>query len=118
MMPRFSGNRLRTIREQAGYSQAQLAEAIGRSHAMIGHWETDRREPSLTDLRLIADVLRVPISVFFEDENHVTEEERALLDALWKRIPHERRQLALRILQAVANFDVPDEEAATLLVAS
>jgi uncharacterized protein HemY len=71
----------------------------------------------MRQLLLLSDILRAPVSAFFEEEEGDTEDVQ-VVKTLWKRIPHERRELALRILQAVANFDVPDEEAATLLVAS
>lgn len=54
------GERIRTARIAAGItSQLKLAEACGwDSASRIGNYEQDTREPSLSDLRLIADAVK------------------------------------------------------------
>ena len=56
------GDRIRTARRTAGYSQVQLAEQVGRDHKTIHRWETAATAPDLNDLLLIADVLGVPLA--------------------------------------------------------
>lgn len=52
--------RLRLAREEAGYSQEQLAQALGYAgKQVIGHWECGRSIPTLEALVRLADVLRV-----------------------------------------------------------
>jgi transcriptional regulator with XRE-family HTH domain len=48
------GKRILNARDKAGLSQAELGEAIGRSGAMIGHYENGKRAP-FKDLRQIAE---------------------------------------------------------------
>lgn len=54
------GERIRTARLAAGFtSQQKLADACGwDSASRIGNYEQDTREPSLADLRTIADAVR------------------------------------------------------------
>lgn len=51
---------IRTARERAGITQADLGKALGLSNGTaVSHWESGRREPSLTNLRAIAEALGV-----------------------------------------------------------
>ena len=53
-------NRIRTYREQAGLSQEQLGLACGwgsRAQGRVSNYETEKRTPSLGDLRLIVAAL-------------------------------------------------------------
>lgn len=54
------GERIRTARQAAGFtSQLALAQACGwDSASRIGNYEQDTREPSLADLRLIAEATK------------------------------------------------------------
>jgi transcriptional regulator with XRE-family HTH domain len=56
------GDRLRTARLQAGLTQLQLGERVGRDHRTIHRWEYAHRIPNLEDLLLIADALNVPLA--------------------------------------------------------
>ena len=48
---------LQATRKKAGLTQTQLAEKVGKTQAAIGHYETGRRVPSLTECRAIVAVL-------------------------------------------------------------
>ena len=61
------GNRIRKYRRQKGMSQEQLGEIVGFSQSKIskiehGDWD------SLSDLRLIAKALEVPIEELVREE--------------------------------------------------
>ena len=56
------GERLRAARLQAGLTQLQLGERIGRDHRTIHRWEYAHRVPNLEDLLLIADALDIPLA--------------------------------------------------------
>lgn len=63
------GQRIARLRKARGYtSQAALGEACGweKAQARIGNYEKDKREPNLSDLRLIADALDVPLMELLE----------------------------------------------------
>jgi transcriptional regulator with XRE-family HTH domain len=59
---RAIGARIRDTREHAGLSQVQLGERIGRDHKTIHRYEHATSVPTLEDLLLIADVLRIPLA--------------------------------------------------------
>ena len=56
------GARLREARIEAGLTQVQLGERVGRDHRTIHRWEYAYRSPSLDDLLLLADALGVPLA--------------------------------------------------------
>ncbi len=62
----FKGKRLKEIRESRGLSQRELAENTGLHITTIGNYEIDRREPKATQLKLMADALKVRMEDFFE----------------------------------------------------
>ncbi|MFE7273057.1 helix-turn-helix domain-containing protein [Streptomyces sp. NPDC057623] len=59
---RAIGVQLREARRQAGLTQIQLGEGIGRDHKTISRWENAVRTPDLRDLLLLADALGVPLA--------------------------------------------------------
>src|SRR5215217_9397370 len=63
--------RLRHIREQAGYSQQELADESGVSQHTISEIELGRRKPQGRTLRKLAKVLGVEVRDFFEEEPKV-----------------------------------------------
>lgn len=63
------GQRITRLRKARGYSsQAALGEACGweKAQARVGNYEKDKREPNLSDLRLIAAALDVPLMELIE----------------------------------------------------
>lgn len=66
------GEVIRALRKSHGMEQAELAEAIGKSRAAIGNYETGFREPDFETLEAIADVFNIPLAAFFGDpiESH------------------------------------------------
>lgn len=59
--------RLRHIREQAGYSQQELADESGVSQHTISEIELGHRKPQGRTLRKLAKVLGVEVRDFFEE---------------------------------------------------
>lgn len=51
------GEKIRRYREAAGMSQRQLAVALGIDQSAVSFWETGKSEPTLFNLRRLADVL-------------------------------------------------------------
>ena len=52
---------LKTIREQKGINQTQLAAMLGVSQGSVSAWETGRWEPSIDALRKIAMFLNCTV---------------------------------------------------------
>lgn len=48
---------LKAIRKQTGVTQTELAERVGLTQAAIGHYETGRRTPRLSECRKIVTAL-------------------------------------------------------------
>lgn len=63
------GERIRFLRKQMNLSQSELAEQTGISRAIIGHYETDFRNPSLRNLNIITKALGIDVSVLTSDSD-------------------------------------------------
>ena len=61
-------NSLRTLRAERGWSQADLAAALGVSRQTVNALETGRYDPSLPLAFKIARVFDQPIESIFSDE--------------------------------------------------
>jgi DNA-binding XRE family transcriptional regulator len=67
MLRQFSGDRLRSLRERAGYSRRQLAIAVGRTTFSVIEWERHTCAPHAEVLPLIASALHCSIDDLYED---------------------------------------------------
>jgi transcriptional regulator with XRE-family HTH domain len=63
--PTSLGADLRALRKARGLTLSDLALRIDRSVGWLSQVERDLSQPSVTDLRLIAGVLEVPVSLLF-----------------------------------------------------
>lgn len=59
------GADMRALRKARGLTLAQLANQLGRSVGWLSQVERDKSEPSISDLRQIAECLGVPMSMLF-----------------------------------------------------
>ncbi|GAB2553144.1 helix-turn-helix domain-containing protein [Gracilibacillus alcaliphilus] len=95
------GERLRDIREEAGYEkQEDVAKLLNMSTTGYGYYETGKREPSLNTLKKIADILEVstdylleridtphlPISYPVTNEISLSEEELLIVKEMQKSL--------------------------------
>ena len=62
-------NRLRVLRAERGWSQAELAERIGVSRQAVNALETDKHDPSLGLAYRIAGVFDLPVERIFDNEH-------------------------------------------------
>lgn len=67
MTPRKFAKKLKSARQEKGYSQKQLALRVGLSDKSISAYEKGSVYPPVTNALLIAKVLGKPISFFLED---------------------------------------------------
>lgn len=51
--------KIRALREAKGLSQTELAEALGVDQTTVSAWERGVAEPTLSNLRRLADVLGI-----------------------------------------------------------
>jgi transcriptional regulator with XRE-family HTH domain len=97
------GRGIRLRREQAGLSQAALAQASGRSYQMIGMIERGERSPSLETLEAIAAILHVAVRDFFPGTATPEDEFTAkVVGVLAGTAPPDRKR-AYRVLMAMFN---------------
>src|SRR5271165_3988952 len=75
--PRDIGARIRTAREDLGWTQDQLAAAVGVSRSAVAQWETGRAGQVTTNLTRIADVLEVGVEyLMYGDDKRAPAEAR------------------------------------------
>jgi len=65
-LSRRLGNRIRKLRNQAGLTQAQLAERVEISDEFLSRMERGLKSPSLETANRIADALGVTLAVLFD----------------------------------------------------
>lgn len=66
--PMTLGADLRALRKARGITLVDLADRLGRSVGWLSQVERDKSEPSITDLRQIARILEVSVSMLFRHE--------------------------------------------------
>src|ERR1700730_15727721 len=99
--PRDIGARIKDAREDQGWTQDQLANAVGVSRSAVAQWETGRAGQVTTNLTRIAEVLEVGVEhLMYGDDKRAPAEARlgdelALL-RLYRECSAEDRQLLLR----------------------
>jgi transcriptional regulator with XRE-family HTH domain len=69
------GADLRALRKARGLTLSELALKVGRSVGWLSQVERDLAEPTIPDLRRLADALDQPLSLFF-GPNNAPEDER------------------------------------------
>lgn len=100
--PNLVGKRIRSRREELGWSQEKLGVAIGldesSSRARISRYELGNHEPQLGTARNISKALGVPLAYLYCEENDVAE----LLVKLQKLRGKQRTTLIAQLLQDLA----------------
>lgn len=56
------GTRIKRIRKSRGYTQKQVADALGITRSYVAQIETNRRRPNTPTLICLSDFLCVPIT--------------------------------------------------------
>lgn len=62
------GEKLRKLRNEKGVTQRQLAEAVNYSSSYIGDLESNRTNPSIKTLEILARYFDTEMGYFFEGE--------------------------------------------------
>lgn len=66
---RFSGSKLRTLREAHGLTRPALAKRCGIHRDALRNLERAHRQPSITLLAGLATALDIPVGDLFENTN-------------------------------------------------
>jgi|KBSMisStandDraft_5_1062788.scaffolds.fasta_scaffold604124_1 transcriptional regulator with XRE-family HTH domain len=105
--PRDIGARIRTAREEQGWTQDQLAEAVGVSRSAVAQWETGRAGQVTTNLTRVAEALGVGVEHLMYGRDKIipgqtrSGDELAIL-RLYRECAPEDRQLLLRTARRLA----------------
>jgi len=105
--PRDIGARIRTSREEQGWTQDQLASAVGVSRSAVAQWETGRAGQVTTNLTRVASSLGVGVEflMYGRDKSAPgqphTGDELAML-RLYRECAPEDRQILLRTARRLA----------------
>ncbi len=79
--PRSLGADIRALRKSRGMTLTDLAAALGRSVGWLSQVERDKSDPSITDLRAIAQALGVPMSLLFAHASAPADEQGYIVRA-------------------------------------
>lgn len=100
--------RLKTLREEKGLTQQQLADVVNLSQQTIGHYEVGRANPDTITLQKLADILDCTVDYLLgrsdvraypyiqgahiEGDTPVTEESLNIIEAELKKIREELKR--------------------------
>ena len=76
------GEKIKAKRKAMGLSQDDLAEKLGVTRQAVSKWETDRAQPTMTNLRELAEVFSMDMAYFIGDDNSKKEEPSPLGDTV------------------------------------
>ena len=68
----FSGEKLKNIREEKGYSQAEVAKLLNISRVSYFNWENGKTKPNQKNLNLLSRLLDVE-ETYFVSEYHIVD---------------------------------------------
>ena len=99
------GARIAQIRHERGLTQEQVAEQAGIDPQTVQRAEVGRSALSLARLRVIAGVLGVTMPELFAEVGTAIpapelDPAEIKVTSVWKKIPADRRGLALKVLKA------------------
>ena len=65
-MATFS-EKIRILRKNKGWTQAQLAEALSLSESAVQKWETEKNAPPVTELKRLSEMFQIPAAALIDD---------------------------------------------------
>ena len=63
----FSGEKLKALRKENGYSQADLAKRLQISRASYFNWENGKTKPNQKNLEQLSQIFKVDETYFLSD---------------------------------------------------
>jgi transcriptional regulator with XRE-family HTH domain len=111
------GDRIRRARARAGWSQQQLADAIGKSRLTIHNYESGKSAPGPVERAAIAEALHVPLDFIergVEDGSTITDPtvgpEAGDTMNVPRTLPHRVRVWVYKFLLQLVEGGASDEE--------
>ncbi len=65
------GEKIKRWRRELGISQEKLAEMLGVTYQQVQRYENGTNKLNVENIQVVADVLSVPVSYFFEPEKEL-----------------------------------------------
>jgi transcriptional regulator with XRE-family HTH domain len=105
--PADIGARIRTAREKQGWTQDQLASAVGVSRSAVAQWETGRAGQVTTNLTRVASTLGVGVEYLMHGRDkfapgRISSGDELAILRLYRNCSPEDRQLLLRTARRLA----------------
>lgn len=76
------GEKLKSIRKQAGMTQEKLAEKLGVSRQAVTKWETDAGIPDIANIRVISDLFHISIDELLGNEKEEKKQTEYLYESI------------------------------------
>lgn len=70
-------NRIKIILSQKGLKQTWLSEKLGKSYVVVNAYVQNRKQPSLSTLFEIADILNIDVRELINPNKHLKNEKKA-----------------------------------------
>jgi len=97
------GSRIRRARKRIGMSQETLANAVDRDQKAVSEYENGKRKLPATELPILARVLGVPVSYFFEGEFIIDDLDQLLLQEFHSLPTEEDKNTAIQAVRLLSD---------------
>lgn len=88
--------RIREFRKQKGFTQPELAEAVGVTKNAVSNWEAGRTRPDLDTIKQLCNALNISSDTLLGIQNNhesYSESEIKLIETMRCLMPHDRRMI-------------------------
>ena len=98
----INAKQIRALRDQRGWTQAELAKRLGITSSAVGQWEIGETRPSMAKLQALARVLDRPLAELIGEDD---------ADRAMRSGPAISLRLDDALLKEAADLDIDTEEA-------
>src|SRR5690349_15930945 len=105
------GDRIRQAREYLGFSQADVAEALGLSRPTISALESGKRKVSSLELKRLAQLLRRPVEFFLGSSNVEADDTIGAIYRAARELSEQDRDQVRRFAEFLRSAGNPPEPA-------
>lgn len=102
------GDRVRTLREARGWTQAELGERLNLSQSTINRYENDARSPDIETLCKVADVFGVSVDFLIGRSDSLTVPHIENQPVFARRLRRLRESQGLSASEAASELGVPE----------
>ncbi len=106
-----TGNKIRELRNKAGFTQKELADKLHKSESAVRMWELSKSEPDLQSINELAEIFGVSVDYLLGKDSEPQKEKPAEDDGLspnrrklidWARsVPEEKAEQVYLAIQSI-----------------